>query len=139
MANIAFFVSSMEGGGAERIAAMLANDWAARGHHVQLIATYSQRGTSRHQLASGVELIFLADLVGSQQQSLKNRLVRLQAVRNLLKQSQPDAVVSFLTTVNIAVLLAALGLGCRVVVSEHIYPPLHPIGPIANWLRARLR
>ena len=138
MAEIVLFVSSMEGGGAERVAAILANHWAANGHAVSLVATYSGRGTSNHDLKAGVELIFLADLVGSRQRSLLNRVIRLKAMRDLISQSQPDVVVSFLNTVNIAVLLATWGLGIRVVVSERIYPPLHPIGSIAAWLRARL-
>jgi glycosyltransferase involved in cell wall biosynthesis len=138
MANIILFVSSMEGGGAERVAAMLANHWAADGHAVSLVATYSGRGTSTHDLHDGVELIFLADLVSLKQQSLRNRLVRLKAMRDLIRQTQPDVVLSFLSRVNVAVLLATLGLGIRVVVSERIFPPLHPVGPITAWLRAWL-
>lgn len=138
MANILFFVSSMEGGGAERVAALLANSWASRGHHVNLIPTYSRRGKCNHKLAAEVELTFLADLIGSTRPSLTNRIKRLLAIRRLIRESQADAVVSFLSTVNIAVLAASLGLPARVVVSERIYPPQQPLGWMQSWLRARL-
>ncbi len=138
MANLLFFVSSMESGGAERIAALLANTWASRGHSVTLVPTYSQRGECHHHLASGVKLVFLADIVDTTQRSIRSRVRRLQGIRQLMKQSQPDAVVSFLSNVNTAVLLSAIGLGVRVVVSERIYPPLHPLSGLQTWLRKRM-
>ena len=35
--RIALVISSLRGGGAERVAALLANAWVSRGHEVQLI------------------------------------------------------------------------------------------------------
>ncbi|MCR9259122.1 MAG: glycosyltransferase family 4 protein [Pseudomonadaceae bacterium] len=125
----------MHGGGAERIAALLANDWTSRGHCVHIVATFSGRGECGYTLAPGVKLTFLADVVGSTKRSLLNQLKRFKAVRDLVRQERPDAILSFLSLVNIAVVLATLGLGVRVVVSERIYPPHQPLGALMEWLR----
>ena len=61
MASVLVFVSSMQGGGAERVAALLANEWAAGGHRVCIVPTFSGRGECDYELAPGVELLFLAD------------------------------------------------------------------------------
>lgn len=110
----------MHTGGAERVAAHLANAWAARGDRVTLVATFSGRGDCHYQLDPNVRLIFLADLV--QGKGLTGFWNRLRALRNLVRSDAPDTVVSFLTNVNILALLATVGLDVPVVVSERTYP-----------------
>lgn len=41
--KILFLVSSMDSGGAERVATNLANAWAERGDQIILVATYSKK------------------------------------------------------------------------------------------------
>lgn len=110
----------MHTGGAERVAAHLANAWAARGDRVTLVATFSGRGDCHYQLDPKVRLIFLADLV--QGKGLSGFWNRLTALRNLIRSDAPDAVVSFLTNVNILALLATVGMDVPVIVSERTYP-----------------
>ena len=61
--RILFLVSSMQGGGAERVAALLCNAWAEAGHEVALMPTFSGRGECIYSLDSRVRLEFLADHV----------------------------------------------------------------------------
>ena len=51
----------MHGGGAEQVAALLCNHWAASGFEVILMPTFSGRGTCVYKLNHGVRIEFLAD------------------------------------------------------------------------------
>ena len=126
----------MDSGGAERVAANLANAWAARGDSVTLLVTYSGRGECFYQLAGNVNLVYLADIAGCTGHGLLNYYRRFKTLRRIIRDLHADAVVSFLTNVNVASLLAALGLGQRVIVSERSYPPMLPAGPFWHILRA---
>ncbi len=116
----------MQGGGAERVAALLSNAWADRGHEVRLVPTYSARGTCAYPLSSAVTVEFLADRVARTDRRPDVQLRRLYEVRKLVKEFKPDVIVSFLSRVNISVLLATWGLNIPVVVCERTYPPSVP-------------
>lgn len=117
--RILFLVSSMEGGGAERVAALLANAWVDQGHEVTLMATFSGRGGVSYPLAPEVQLEFLVDRTASR--LARTPIGRLFALRRYIRELAPDAVLSFLTNVNVAAVLARGA--APVVVSERIYPP----------------
>lgn len=135
MKSILFFVSSMQGGGAERVAALLCNRWVAQGYKVTLIPTFSGRGTCLYPLNERVNLVYLADRVGTTRRTPLTMLLRLRAMRQLVRETRADVVLSFLTHVNVATLIATRGLGVPVVVSERTYPSAMRIGPI--WSRLR--
>jgi glycosyltransferase involved in cell wall biosynthesis len=118
--RILFLVSSMHGGGAERVAATLANAWARRGDEVFLVCCYSGRGTCLQQLDSGVRLMWLADRLRGP--AWLRPVSKLLALRRLARELRPDRVLSFLTNVNVTALLATRGLGLPVVVSERTDP-----------------
>jgi hypothetical protein len=63
--RVLLLVSSMEGGGAERVAPLLCNHWVAQGHEVALMPTFLGRGKCLYPLNERVHLTYLADLVGS--------------------------------------------------------------------------
>lgn len=118
--KILFLLSSMEAGGAERVAALLASAWADRGDDVTLMPTFSERGICAYTLSPAVKLRFLSDMVGSN----PSKLVRLKALRRCIKTAHPDVILSFLPHVNIAAVAAAAGLGIPVIACERTYPPL---------------
>lgn len=125
----------MQGGGAERVAALLCNHWIRRGHEVLLVPTFSGRGECLYPLDARVRLEYLADRVSTTRKTPWSMVRRLHAMRAMVQAHRADVVVSFLSNVNVAALLATRGLGVPVVVSERIYPPLMAIGPI--WPRLR--
>lgn len=118
--KILFLTSSMQGGGAERVAALLSNAWVAQGHNVTIMPTFSGRGGCSYVLDPRVVFDYLADHVNGG----RGKLRRLWALRQVIRRSKPDVVVAFLTSVNITALLAAWGSGVPMVVSERTYPPL---------------
>lgn len=135
--KILFLVSSMGGGGAERVAAMLANAWAVRGDEVILMPTFSGRGECVYSLSERVRLEYLADCPGVRGGGGRSYLRRFIALRWTIKKYSPDVVISFLTNVNVAAVLASWGLPCRVIVSERTHPPSWPISPALKWLRRK--
>ena len=135
-------VSSMHGGGAERVAALLCNNWARQGHKVVLMPTYSGKGECCYPLEEEIVLDYLADRVPDTG-GRKNPLMflrRFLGLRQSIKEYSPDIVISFLTHVNVSVLLATRGLSTPVVVAEHSYPPklpLHATWKCLRWLTYR--
>ncbi|MBV6272884.1 glycosyltransferase family 4 protein [Alcaligenaceae bacterium CGII-47] len=118
--KILFFVSSMHAGGAERVAATLASAWAQRGDAVTLVCSYSGRGTCFYPLHERVQIRWLADYLA--QLRWAGPLKKLWAMRRLVRETQPDVIVSFLTNVNVTVLLATRGLATPVFVCERTDP-----------------
>ncbi|PKP88633.1 MAG: glycosyltransferase family 4 protein [Alphaproteobacteria bacterium HGW-Alphaproteobacteria-17] len=133
--KILFLISSMGGGGAERVAALLANSWTRRGDDVTLMTTFSERGECVYRLDEGVQLEFLSDHC----EANTGRVQRLRTMRRFIRRSRPDVIVSFLTNVNVAALLAGMGLGIPVIASERTYPPLEtPSLPLFYRVMRRL-
>jgi GalNAc-alpha-(1->4)-GalNAc-alpha-(1->3)-diNAcBac-PP-undecaprenol alpha-1,4-N-acetyl-D-galactosaminyltransferase len=135
--KILLLTSSMGSGGAERVASVLSAGWQAQGHQVTLMPTFSGRGDCFYELAPGVELTYLADRVKGRTRGPANQLARLLALRRHMAQSRPDVVVSFLSNVNVAAILAAAGLRVPVVVCERCDPFVTPM-PGSLRLAARL-
>lgn len=118
--NILFLTSSLNGGGAERVAVLLSNEWAKRGDHVTIMPTFSGRSGCSYQLHPNVVLDFLADKVDGS----KNRFRRIKALRDYINHHAPDVVISFLPNVNTAALVAALWTKTPIVISERNNPEL---------------
>ncbi|HQU98624.1 MAG TPA: glycosyltransferase family 4 protein [Nitrosomonas sp.] len=134
--KILFFVSSMNKGGAERVAANLTNAWAEQGHKVTLVVTYSKRGDCFYQLSNKTNLIYLADLTDKGQKNNPfHQIKRLLALRHLIKTTQPDVMISFLTNVNVAALIASVWSGYSLIICERNYPPLQPVSRVYEYLR----
>src|SRR4051794_40395632 len=107
--RIVLLVSNMNMGGAERVAATLCNAWTERGDRVTLIATFSGRGECYYEISPSVRLVFLSNIVKGRGTSPIGYIRRLWALRQLIKGSRPDVVVSFLSNVNIAAIAATRG------------------------------
>lgn len=124
----------MNCGGAERVAATLANAWTARGDAVTLVLTTTLRRESFFALSSRVQVVYLSDLSGCSERGLRTYWTRFWALRRLIKKLRAGIVLSFLTHPNVAVILAACGLGHPVIVSERVHPGM-PISSVWAGLR----
>ncbi|MBB5505166.1 glycosyltransferase family 4 protein [Paraburkholderia atlantica] len=121
--KIVLVVNSMgEPGGAERVAAVLSAAWAQRNHTVTLVPTYSKHGGCFFPIDEKVRMIYLADRVKHSPLRRINYIARLTELRKLFVEEQPDVIVSFLTNVNINVILASRGLHIPVIACEHNDP-----------------
>jgi len=120
--KIVLLVSSMHAGGAERVAATLVNAWSARGDEVTLIPTFSSGGYCFYPVSDAVDLVWLADYAGTRRSGRFSALHRLLALRRLIRSRSPDVVVSFLTNVNVAAILATRGMKVPLIVCERTNP-----------------
>jgi glycosyltransferase involved in cell wall biosynthesis len=120
--RICFLVSSLDAGGAERVATTLSNAWAARGDEVSLIATFSAGGKPFYAVSDAVELISLADVVNTRKKNIGSYAKRFVALRRLLKERNPDVVISFLPNVNVAAVLTTLFTGIPLILCERNDP-----------------
>jgi glycosyltransferase involved in cell wall biosynthesis len=84
--------------------------------------TFSGGGECFYKLSPDVNFVYLANLVSSRKRTFINQLARLRALRRFITAERPDVIVSFLSNVNVASIVASLGLGIRVVVCERIDP-----------------
>jgi glycosyltransferase involved in cell wall biosynthesis len=124
--RIVLIIPTLGSGGAERVMARLANGLAERGHGVWLV-TLADVHADFYPVASSVTRVGLGLINKSESstQALGSNLGRVCALRRFVRATQPQAVVSFMTTTNVLTLLACMGLGARVVVSERIDPWSH--------------
>lgn len=134
--KLLFFIHSLDGGGAERVTANLANYWADNGWNI-IIVTLAPLSLSSYPLNSTVEHISLGLAGDSQNQllGLFQNVRRIWALRRVLRQRRPQIALSMMTTANVVLALSACGTGVRSVGSERIHPPQNPLG----WAWERLR
>lgn len=119
--KILFFVSSMNTGGAERVAASLANAWVQRGDQVCLVPTHLGSESSFYELDERVQFEPLVHAM-SWFPPFLTPLRKLRAIRKVHQRFSPDVVVSFLTNVNVNVLMALRGISTPVIVCERTNP-----------------
>ena len=127
--------SSLGGGGAERVLATMANHWARMGWDVTVLTLRADEATSPYPLHERVRVVYL-NLIREHNPVLDaGHFGRLLALRCALRAAAPDLVISFLDKLNVAVLLALVGTGIRVMVTEHLVPWRHPMGTVWETLR----
>ena len=134
--RICFALNSLRAGGAERVAANLASEWARAGHEVSVI-TLASADVDFYRLDGRVERRDLC-LMGESKGPLSAMVAngqRLRRLRQEFRAVRPDVIVSFIDTMNVLVLIAAAGLGAPVVVSERIDPRKYPLGAVWETLR----
>jgi len=115
-ADLAIFIPSFRGGGAEKIAVLLANAIASKGYRVDLIVATND-GPYKAQVSRQVRITDLKS---------KRVLRALFPLTRYLRSSPPKTLLSFLNHANIVAILAhkLSRSRCRLVVSER-NSPLH--------------
>ena len=131
--RLLFFIHSLSGGGAERVTVNLANHWAAKGWQITIV-TLAPLSLDFYKLDPAVERIAL-ELAGESRNVLAGlwkNLQRVRALRQVLRQVQPDIALALMSTANVILALATRGLAnvCAIG-AERIHPPQLPLG--AQW------
>jgi len=162
--RITLVISSLWGGGAERVAVNMANYWAGKGWEVTILTFSHGPGPPAYDLLPEVQHRDLAPVDGQSRRPDRESLIEsvlavreilagaseperhiltlnlepVARLRHVIKETRPDAVISFIDLTNVRVLLATMELGLPVVVSEHCDPHFNAIGAGADLLRRRL-
>lgn len=134
--KLALVISSLGGGGAERVMSLLANAWVERGDQVTLITLASSR-MDTYRLDPAVQRVAL-DVAGASAHvlaALGHNFVRIRALRRAIAACRADAVISFIAESNVRVLVAAAGLGVPVIVSERTFLNGHHMRGVWRTLR----
>lgn len=125
--KILFFISSLQCGGAEHVAATLCNRWASTGQDVTLATFDDGSAPPFFPLDERVRHLPLGlrkASTGLLDASLAN-LRRAPQITRAIEEVGPDRIVSFIEATNVLVLLAARRTAIPVVVAERIDPARH--------------
>lgn len=135
--RIALVIGSLQGGGAERVAGILAQGWRGRGHAVDLVTLEPADAVPAYGLDPGLRVLRLdgSRPARNRLQALGRELANVRKLGRALRELRPDVVVSFLDQTNVLTLLACLGSGLPVVVSERSHPGRQPLGRAWRLLR----
>jgi len=136
--RLLIFISSMGGGGAERVSANLANYWATKGWEIAIV-TLSQQRLDFYELHPAVKRVALdlAEETVNVLAVLWKNIRRVIALRRVLRQIQPDIALGMMVEANVLLALAAWGLPTlRTVGAEHIHPPQSAVGYLRDTLRS---
>lgn len=136
MTGIAIVIESFGGGGAQHVASALANHWAANGIAVTAI-TFSKAQSDVFKLDSRVRRIVVEGISVSANPlaGLVANAARIRDLRAAIRVSGARAVLSFVGSMNVLTILAALGLGKRVIISERNDPARQSLGHVWDVLR----
>ena len=138
--RILFIIPSLVSGGAERVAANLANHWATQGWEVGIL-TFARRQLDSYDLHPSITRmeLGLAQTGGSLPSVLWKNLRRVRGVRQHLRQYRPEIALSIMNEANVLLALSAWGLpGVRAIGSEHTFPPQVPLGRLREAMRRHL-
>jgi glycosyltransferase involved in cell wall biosynthesis len=113
----------MLAGGSERVISLLANEWAACGHDVTILAL-AEEHRSHFILPSSVRFRCLGFAAGASAQPARMAtfVKRLFSLRHSLRDAQPQVIVAFTARVNTLTLLSSIWMRVPVVVSERVDP-----------------
>ena len=134
--KVMFVLSGLGVGGAERVISLISEEWINRGWEVAIVAFDSPRDPLGFNFAPGIDLIRLGIPAGggSKLRGIRSSVMRITALRRLMKERRPDIVLSFLTKVNVLTLIASTGTPVPVVISERNNPQAQAAHPV--WARA---
>jgi len=108
--KIAFIISSLGSGGAERVLSLMANFWAHKNYSIIVITL--DNSTPFYLLEDGIKLEQLSLLKNSVSlfSAIANNITRIKIIRKKLIEIDPDIVISFMTETNII-----STIGCRII------------------------
>jgi len=137
--RLAFVLSALQAGGAERIVADLSRAAVDRGWSVTILTFDAPDDPIYHSLDPRVELLRLALPSGGRAPRALLRVGRrIRVLRRALRTGQFDVVMSFLTKINVLTLLAGRGLAVPIIVSERNNPERQNAHPLWNFILGRL-
>ena len=129
--RLCFVIPSMRRGGAERVMSILLNSSIEKGYNVTLILLSDN--SVDYEISPLVNVVNIPDLM-IERKGIK-ALNRLRALRKAILVTEPDLVISFLTTCNIYVAMALKGTKIPFIVSERNDPTKDCPSKIKRFVR----
>ncbi len=131
-----FVLAGLGAGGAERVVSLLSGELVRRGYRMLVVSFDAADENIYHGFDPQVEIVRLGIPAGggSFVRGAKANWRRVAALRQMLKQHRPDAVLSFLTKINVLSVAASAGLNIPVIISERNNPAVQRAHPF--WASA---
>lgn len=129
-------IPTLAGGGAERVITWLAKEFLEHGATTHLL-TMSDDDNDAYQLPKDVNRHSLA-LTGVSRSlfdALFANIYRFRRLRDVVKTSEADVVISFTTSINVLMILACLRTKTKAIVAERSNPKRMKLSPIWRFLR----
>lgn len=135
--KVFLLISSLLGGGAERVAANLANYWVQEGKIIKLV-TLDSAESDFYVLDRRIERVALslAQPSAGAWASFKNNIARIRAVRREVVKFSPEVAIGFMTVSSVLLAISTLGLACKTIGTERSHPPANPLGFTRETARA---
>ena len=133
--KILLLMTSLTGGGADRVTLNLAADWSGAGAEV-VVATLAADDGDAYPIPAGVRRVAL-NLSGrsySLLSMLRNNVAPVVKLRRMLRAERPDIAVGMATVSAVALALARCG-DMIAVGSERVYPGKEPLGRVWDVLQ----
>lgn len=135
--NILFVITSLAGGGAERVTVNLSNAWVKKGIKVTIV-TISDNKQDFYELDERIQRIGL-NVDGLSKNSLigiLSNIKRVLAIRRILQKQKPDIILGMMPVSAILTIIANFGLNHKVIACERNYPPMARMNSFWTKLRA---
>lgn len=135
--RLTLVISSLDCGGAERVMSVMANYWAARSWEISLLSLGDSSQPPFYDLHPSINYRGLSQGGSSTNAAaaLWRNLKCIFVLRRAIRNSKPDAVISFVDVTNVVTLLATRGSKVPVIVSERINPVMYFRGKTWKYLR----
>lgn len=135
---IALVITSLGGGGAERVVFYLATYLHGLGHRVSIV-TLMTESRCPFSFPTGIERksldVLPAKHLPKPAEKFRRNGLWVGRLRKYVRTSKPDVVLSFMDQVNVLTLLATFGMSLPVVVSEQSDPAAQPLSALFSGLR----
>lgn len=132
-------IADLSAGGAQRVFSQLANHWADAGYRL-CVVTMSQPADDFFQLNPEIDRISIGGFGSSRGllDQITANFGRIRRLRRAMRQARARCIVSFIGTMNILCVLAAVGLRLRLVICERNDPSRQRLGrpwdELRRWL-----
>ena len=122
--SIVFVISSLSGGGAERVLSYLANHFVSGNYKVDVVYSFVFEDIPAYNIDSKITIHKLpANITPPRNSFIQGKLniaLIIKALRYRFKKLNPDVIISFMDKTNIFSLIARVGLNIPVIISERI-------------------
>ena len=142
MINITLVIYNVRGGGSVLAALNWANAWAEAGHSVTVIVTHPHVGDGKDFFVHPLVKVVTKDIadrpVKTSFMALKQLLFGLLRLRNAVRASKPDVVISFDGPINVRTLMACAVMQVPIIIFEQVHPAQYSLGEFWGKWRRRL-
>lgn len=133
--TLMFYINAIHDGGAERVLLQLAKRFSDVGYHSVVVTSFVD--AHEYPVPEGVERVSIEQEQIAQSR-LQRNLSRVMALRRLIRQYRPAALISFMAEPNFRAILATRGLPVKTIVSVRNDPEREYAGKlgrlVGKWL-----